>query len=185
MRKANCSSDRNSSFRAHACIPHFRMQFLSHLELAGTLKRLSHRMLLTRERRAFANIREWWRNWRAHRYNLAELHDATVLELLASDLEVTPHDLCAVTAKWPDGSELLNERMAALRLNSKQFSRAKLGALRDAQRVCTMREGRNHSGDPVACHRPGSADPADAKRVDFRRINGHPQPPHCSPAPPR
>jgi len=45
---------------------------------------------------------------------LAELHQFTALESVARDLSISPQDLYAVTAKWPSGSDLLNERMTAL-----------------------------------------------------------------------
>ena len=83
-------------------------------------------------------IREWWRNWCARRNGLAELRQPTVLEFVAKDLNLSPQELHAVAAKWPNGSELLYARMAVLRLNRKQFSPAELGVLRDAERVCTL-----------------------------------------------
>src|SRR5215471_12578787 len=85
-----------------------------------------------------ASIRKGWRNWRARRNALAELHQSTALESVARDLNLSPQDLQAVTAKWPTGSDLLNERMTALRLDPERFSPAELGALRDAQRVCSI-----------------------------------------------
>ena len=81
---------------------------------------------------------EWWRNWRRTRNGLAELHQPTGLELLARDVNLSPGDLRAVTAKWPDGSDLLRRRMMTLQLDPEQFSPAELGALRDLQRVCTL-----------------------------------------------
>jgi hypothetical protein len=48
-----------------------------------------------------------------------------------------------VTAKWPDGSDLLRWRLMTLQLDPEQFSPAEFGALRDLQRVCTMCGGKN------------------------------------------
>jgi len=85
-----------------------------------------------------SSIREGWRNWRTRRKALAELHQFTALDTVARDLSLSLQDLHAVTAKWPSGSDLLNERMTALRLDPNRFSPGELGALRDAQRVCTL-----------------------------------------------
>ena len=85
------------------------------------------------------NILEWWRNWRRTRNGLVELHQLrTGLELLARDVNLSPGDLRAVTAKWPDDSDLLRRRMTTLQLDPEQFSSTELGALRDLQRVCTL-----------------------------------------------
>ncbi len=85
------------------------------------------------------NILEGWRNWRRTRNGLAELHQfRTDVELLAIDVNLSPGDLRAVTAKWPDGNDLLRRRMTTLQLDPEQFSSAELGALRDLQRVCTL-----------------------------------------------
>jgi len=96
-------------------------------------------LLRNQERGTFlASIRKGWRKWRTRRNALAELHQSTALESVARDLNLSPQDLYAVTAKWPTGSDLLNERMTALRLDPERFSPTELGALRDAQRVCSI-----------------------------------------------
>jgi uncharacterized protein YjiS (DUF1127 family) len=94
----------------------------------------------TREGGAFlVNILEWWRSWRRTRNGLAELHRFRAgLELLARDVNLSPWDLRAVAAKWPDGGDLLDRRLTKLRLDPEQFSSAQLGALRDLERVCTL-----------------------------------------------
>ena len=94
----------------------------------------------TREGGAFlVNILEWWRSWRRTRNGLAELHRfRTGLELLAREVNLSPWDLRAVAAKWPEGGDLLGRRLTTLRLDAEQFSSAQLGALRDLERVCTL-----------------------------------------------
>jgi len=85
------------------------------------------------------NILEGWRNWRRTRNGLAELHQfRTDVELLARDVNLSPGDLRAVAAKWPDGSDLLHRRMTTLQFDPERFSSAELAALRDLQRVCTL-----------------------------------------------
>jgi uncharacterized protein YjiS (DUF1127 family) len=85
------------------------------------------------------NILEWWRRWRRTRNGLAELHRLrTGVELLARDVNLSPWDLRAVIAKWPDGDDLLRRRLATLPLDPELFSSAQFGALRDLERVCTL-----------------------------------------------
>jgi uncharacterized protein YjiS (DUF1127 family) len=85
------------------------------------------------------NILESWRSWRKMRKGLAELHQLrTGLELLARDVNLSPWDLRAVAAKWPDDGDLLRRRLTTLQLDPEQFSSVQLGALRDLQRVCTL-----------------------------------------------
>jgi uncharacterized protein YjiS (DUF1127 family) len=99
-----------------------------------------------REGGAFlVNILEWWRSWRRTRNGLAELHRSRAgLELLARDVNLSPWDLRAVAAKWPDGSDLLGRRLTTLRLDPEQFSSVQLGALRDLERVCTLCGSKSH-----------------------------------------
>jgi uncharacterized protein YjiS (DUF1127 family) len=81
-----------------------------------------------REGGAFlVNILEWWRSWRRTRNGLAELHRLRAgLEFLARDVNLSPWDLRAVAAKWPDGGDLLGRRLTTLQLDPEQFSSAQL-----------------------------------------------------------
>jgi hypothetical protein len=105
-----------------------------------------------------ASIVEWWRNWRTCRNSLADLHQSrALLEPLARDLNLSPGDLRAVAAQWPHGSDLLSRRLTTLHLNPDQFSPAEVGALRDAQRVCTLCGSKNPCKHDLAKY-PTSSD---------------------------
>jgi uncharacterized protein YjiS (DUF1127 family) len=93
-----------------------------------------------REGGAFlVDIVEWWRKLRRRRHCLAELDQFPAsLELLARDVNLSPADLRAVAAKWPDGDDLLRRRLRALQLDPERISSAQSCALRDLERVCTL-----------------------------------------------
>lgn len=85
------------------------------------------------------DIVEWWRKLRRRRHYLAELDRFPAgLELLARDVNLSPADLRAVAAKWPDGDDLLRRRLRALQLDPERISSAQSCALRDLERVCTL-----------------------------------------------
>jgi hypothetical protein len=87
----------------------------------------------------FGNLVEWWRRVRRRRNSLAELDRMHAnLELLARDLSLSPWDLRAIAARWPDRGDLLRRRLTALGLDPELFSSAQSGALRDLERVCTL-----------------------------------------------
>jgi uncharacterized protein YjiS (DUF1127 family) len=87
----------------------------------------------------FGNLVEWWRRLRRRRNSLAELDRMHAsLKLLARDLSLSPWDLRAIAAKWPDGGDLLRRRLTALGLDPERFSSTQSGALRDLERVCTL-----------------------------------------------
>jgi len=115
----------------------------------------------TREGGAFlVNILESWRSWRKMRKGLAELHQLrTGLELLARDVNLSPWDLRAVAAKWPDDGDLLRRRLTTLQLDPEQFSSVQLGALRDLQRVCTLCDSKSPCEHDLA---------RDASSADWR-----------------
>ena len=93
-----------------------------------------------REGGAFlVNIVEWWRKLRTRHHCLAELDRFPAgLELLARDVNLSPWDLRAVAAKWPDGDDLLRRRLRTLQLDPELLSSAQSWAHRDLERVCTL-----------------------------------------------
>jgi uncharacterized protein YjiS (DUF1127 family) len=110
-----------------------------------------------REGGAFlVDIVEWWRKLRRRRHCLAELDRFPAgLELLARDVNLSPADLRAVAAKWPDGDDLLRRRLRALQLDPERISSAQSCALRDLERVCTLcgsksRCERDLAGDTIS-----------------------------------
>jgi hypothetical protein len=86
-----------------------------------------------------SDIVEWWRRLRSRRHCLAELDRFPAgLELLARDVNLSPWDLRAVAAKWPDGDDLLGRRLRTLQLDPELISSAQSYGLRDLERVCTL-----------------------------------------------
>lgn len=105
----------------------------------------------------FARIRNGWQSWRIHRKGLAELCSSAEVDFIARDLSLSRHDLQAMAAKWPGGSDLLNHRMATLRLDPEKLSVSELGVFRDAERVCTVCGSKNQCKHDLAKH-PTSGD---------------------------
>jgi hypothetical protein len=93
-----------------------------------------------REGSAFlVDIVEWWRKLRRRRHCLAELDRFPAgLKLLARDVNLSPWDLRAVAAKWPDGDDLLRRRLRTPQLDPELISSAQSCAHRDLERVCTL-----------------------------------------------
>jgi hypothetical protein len=85
-------------------------------------------------------VARWWRNWMTTRANMASLDCCGLeeAERVAHDVGVTTSELRALAGKWPDSTELLNRRLAALELDPAEIRRAGPGILSDLQRVCTM-----------------------------------------------
>lgn len=112
-----------------------------------------------REGDAFlVNIVEWWRKLRRRRHCLAELDRFPAgLELLARDVNLSPWDLRAVAAKWPDGDDLLRRRLRTLQLDPELISSAQSCAHRDLERVCTLCGSKSRCEHDLASN-AGSAD---------------------------
>jgi hypothetical protein len=86
-----------------------------------------------------ADIVAWWRRLRRRRDCLAELDRFPAgLELLARDVNLSPWDLRAVAAKWPDSGDLLHRRLRALQFDPELVSSAQSCAVRDLERVCSL-----------------------------------------------
>jgi hypothetical protein len=88
----------------------------------------------------FNAVANWWRDWRAVRANLASLDrcGAEDTDRIAQDLGITATDLRALAGKWPDSTELLDRRLAALELDRTEIQRQEPQVLSDLRRVCTM-----------------------------------------------
>ena len=105
----------------------------------------------------FGNLVEWWRRLRRRRNSLAELDRMHAgLELLARDLSLSPRDLRAIAARWPDRGDLLRRRLTALGLDPELFSSAQSGALRDLERVCTLCGSKSRCERDVARNASGA-----------------------------
>jgi hypothetical protein len=85
-------------------------------------------------------IVRWWRNWTVTGAALDDLRriGPEEVERLAQDIGLTGSDLRTLAGKWPDSSELLSRRLAALKFDEHELARDKPEVLRDLQRVCTL-----------------------------------------------
>jgi hypothetical protein len=104
----------------------------------------------------FLDIIEWWRKLRTWRHCLAELDRFPAgLELLARDVNLSPWDLRAVAAKWPDDGDLLRRRLAALNPDPEPIESGQYSALRDLERVCTLCGSKNRCERDLAANAKG------------------------------
>jgi len=60
------------------------------------------------------------------------------IERMARDMRMSASELRAVSKRGPNAADLLQCRMAALDLDSKEVTRTEPAAMRDLQRVCTL-----------------------------------------------
>jgi hypothetical protein len=108
-------------------------------------------------------VAQWWRNWTAARANVASLGycGADETDHIAHDLGVTAPELRALAGKWPDSADLLNRRLAALKLDPGEIRHSDPGVLCDMQRVCTM----CRNGD--VCEHDLARNPSDPNWHDY------------------
>ena len=103
-------------------------------------------------------IADWWRKRALARKRAAEL-DACgreESERIAHDLGMSAAELRALASRGPDAADLLLQRMAALRLDPKEFARTNGPLLRDLQRLCSLCDSHRR------CAKDLARDPRDA-----------------------
>jgi hypothetical protein len=105
----------------------------------------------------FNAVTQWWHNWKTTRTNLLALDCCGAEEAgrIAHDVGVSVPQLRALAGKWPDAADLLNRRLAELRLDPAEIRRTEPQVLQDLQRVCTM------CGSGRACAHDLASKPTD------------------------
>lgn len=85
-------------------------------------------------------VTQWWRNWTDMRATVASLDrcGAEEGEHVARDVGVSLTELRALAGKWPDPTNLLSRRLAALKLDENAIGRKEPAVLRDLKRVCAL-----------------------------------------------
>lgn len=98
-----------------------------------------------------------WRNWRARRAAIDELNCCGADETahIARDVGVAPSELRTLAGKWPDRTDLLSRRIAAIGLQPEQVQATEPLVMRDLQRVCTQCSGQSR------CERDLNSDEGD------------------------
>ena len=86
-------------------------------------------------RRPLARFISWWRT----RSELADLEccGSAEVDRIAGDLGISASELRALASYGPNAAELLNRRMAALRIDLDRVGTLDPFTLRDLQRLCT------------------------------------------------
>jgi hypothetical protein len=80
-----------------------------------------------------------WQNWCSRRAAIAELNRCgSDVERVAHDIGLDPADLRTLAGKWPGAADLLEQRMAQLKLDENDIRTSEPQVLRDLQRVCTV-----------------------------------------------
>ena len=87
-----------------------------------------------------AGIARWWRNWIGNRAGRAELESFSSDELrcVAMDVGVNARELCSMAGRWPESSNLLLRRMAALGLDTTEIARSQPSVSNDLNRLCSL-----------------------------------------------
>jgi hypothetical protein len=104
-------------------------------------------------------IGRWWRKWMARRAAVEELNCCAREDLaqIARDVGISSSDLRTLAGRWPDSTELLRRRIAAIGLDEGQIATAEPQVLRDLQRVCSA------CADSRSCRHDLDRDADDAK----------------------
>ena len=84
-------------------------------------------------------LSRWWQNWCGRRAAIAELNRCgSNVERIAHDVGLDPAGLRTLAGKWPGAADLLEQRMAQLKLDEDDVRTSEPQVLRDLQRVCTV-----------------------------------------------
>ena len=88
----------------------------------------------------FETIARWWRDWTARRAAVEDLDccGAEQTELIARDVGISVPELRALAGRWPESTNLLSRRLAALGLDENAIRSRQPAVLQDLQRVCTL-----------------------------------------------
>lgn len=93
-----------------------------------------------RFRLPLSGLTRLWRSWRGNQAGVAEIRKCgpEQLQVLARDIGTSRNDLQALAGKWPDSSDLLTRRMAALNMDFSELRSSQPAVARDMQRVCAI-----------------------------------------------
>jgi hypothetical protein len=118
---------------------------------------------MTQTQALLDNIGTWWRNWRHSRAAVSEIHQLAESDLsrVAQDIGLNVPTLRTLAGKWPDATDLLSQRLAALELDEPRVARTEPAVLRDMQRVCAICSEKPHCGHEI------ERDPSDPKWRDY------------------
>ena len=99
-------------------------------------------------RRPLARFISWWRT----RSELTDLECCGSVEVdrIAHDLGIAASELRTLASYGPNAAELLNRRMAALRIDPDRVGTLDLFTLRDLQRLCTTCRSRKQCARDLA-----------------------------------
>jgi len=88
----------------------------------------------------FGTIARWWRNWLGDRSRKLELRNlgSEDLNRVAHDAGVSPQVLQALAGKWPEATDLLSRRMAALKLDVEEIERTYPPVSNDLKHLCWL-----------------------------------------------
>ena len=87
-----------------------------------------------------AGIARWWRDWTGNRAGRTELENFNPDELrrVAMEVGVSSLELRSMAGKWPESSNLLLRRMAALDLDAMEIARSQPSVSNDLNRLCSF-----------------------------------------------
>ena len=87
-----------------------------------------------------AGIARWWKGRTGNRAGRAELEnfDPDELRRVAMEVGVSSRELCSMAGKWPESSNLLLRRMAALDLDATEIARSQPSVSNDLRRLCSL-----------------------------------------------
>ena len=109
----------------------------------------AHRPLLAR-------LSAWWRGWREREAHAGDLCACgQEVEQIARDIGISVTELHALARQGPDASNLLHQRLAALKIDEKVLSRTQPEVMRDLERVCSLCDTKRQ------CKHDMASNPAD------------------------